>query len=190
MQGFSSRLQAASDELWTCVSQPVSVGAPSHGVLEVAVMPLTLFRQTFCSQGQAGARQRQGGCLGAGERALHSGCSGSISACSPRLCYPGVGQSPPNRAEIPLWATGLQLRGPDRAAVTLLAVLWCWVQRPAPHCSRGAEAAGRLRAWGMEGLLQPCALPWLSQTLLGECCGVLWVCLSPACPEPFLEGSF
>ena len=125
-----------------------------------------------------------------GKRALHSGCSGSISACSPQPCYPGMGQSSPNRAEIPLWATGLQLRGPDRAAVTLLAVLQCWVQHPAPHHRGGAEAAGRLRAGARRGCCSP-----------GHCLGFprpFWVsgvgspgCLSlPSLPRAFLGGAF
>jgi len=89
----------------------------------------------------------------------------------PSAVLPWRGQSSPSRAAILLWASGPQPRGPDRAAVPLLAVLPCWVQHPAPHHSgcRGSRLAG---GWVMEGFLQPRAPPWLFQSLLGERCGV------------------
>lgn len=95
-----------------------------------------------------------------------------------------MGQSSRNRAEIPLWAMGMQLRGPDIADVTLLAVSRCWVQHPVPHHRRMPRQQVGRRLGHREVAALGAALAFPDP--LGEWCGMPRLSV-PCQPAPCLS---
>lgn len=115
--------------------------------------------------------------------------NGSTSTCSLQPRYPGVGQSSPDRAGIPL-AHSPAAEGPRQSCCHPACCLALLGPASCPTQGGGCQDGRSAEDWGMEGLLQTWAPPWLSQNLRVSGVG------RPGCPTllslpcTFLRGVF